>query len=100
MFELLVEQDYESTQSVCPCDHAIIYASSYFPKPLSWQPLLFQTILFIQKQEPRFTLKPSFTKTKYLQNYRDIQSGVIPLFTNLSFVDIYKGISNTFKKTG
>jgi hypothetical protein len=25
-----------------------------FPKPLSWQPLLFQTILFVPKQEPRF----------------------------------------------
>jgi hypothetical protein len=33
--ELIVEQDSETTQSLCPCDHAIKYASSYLPKKLS-----------------------------------------------------------------
>jgi hypothetical protein len=29
---LLVDQDCEPTQSLCPCDRAIIYASNYFSK--------------------------------------------------------------------
>jgi hypothetical protein len=32
--ELLVEQYCEPTQSLCPCDHAFIYASSYFSKTI------------------------------------------------------------------
>jgi hypothetical protein len=46
-----------------------------------------------------YLLNKAFTKTKYLQNYRDIHSGVVHYFINLYFVDIYKGISNIFKKT-
>jgi hypothetical protein len=67
MFELLVEQYCEPTQSLYPCDHAIIYASNYFPKPLSWQPLLFPNYFICPKQEPRFIFEnKAFTKTKYL----------------------------------
>jgi hypothetical protein len=51
---LLVEQDCEPTQSLCPCDHAIIDTSSYFPKTLSWQPLLLQNYFIYPKQEPIF----------------------------------------------
>jgi hypothetical protein len=51
---LLVEQDCEPTQSLCPCDHAIIYTYIYFPNTLSWQPLLFQNYFICPKQEAIF----------------------------------------------
>jgi hypothetical protein len=58
--ELLVEQYYEPTQSLRPCGHAFIYASSYFSKPLSWQPHLFQIILFVQNKSEDLSLRQSF----------------------------------------
>jgi hypothetical protein len=65
---LLIEHHCEPTQSLCPCDHALIYASSYFPKPLPWQPLLVQIILFVQNKRQDLFLGQVFIKTKYLQN--------------------------------
>jgi hypothetical protein len=68
MFELLVDQDCEPTKSPCPCDHAIICASSYFSKTLSWQPLLLQNYFICPKQEPIFifetNLLPKLSITK------------------------------------
>jgi hypothetical protein len=59
---LLIEHLCEPTQPWCPCGHALIYASNYFPKPLSWQTLLFiQIILFTQ-----ISAKIYFLKTKLL----------------------------------
>jgi hypothetical protein len=51
MFELLVEQYCEPTQSLCPRDHTFIYTSSYFSKTiiLATSPL-FQIILFVQNK--------------------------------------------------
>jgi hypothetical protein len=64
---LLVEPDCEPTQSLCPCDHVISNATSYFAKALSWQPLLFQMILFFPKQQAKIYLeKKKFFQTIYL----------------------------------
>jgi hypothetical protein len=60
MFEFLVGHYCEPTQSLCHCDHAFIYASSYFPKPLSWQPLLSHIILFDQGKSQDLSLRQSF----------------------------------------
>jgi hypothetical protein len=52
-----------------------------FLKPLSWQTLLYQIISFFSKISARIYLSDkAFIKTKYLQNYLDLQSRVVPLF--------------------
>jgi hypothetical protein len=71
-----------------------------FPKPLSWQPLFFQLILFVQKKRQDLSLRQSFYQK--LSIYKIIWTYKVEwshYFTNLYFVDIYKRISNTFKKT-
>jgi hypothetical protein len=71
-----------------------------FPKPLSWQLLLFQIILIVQKQEPRFIFETKLLSK--LSIYKIIETYKVEwpnYFTNFYFVDIYKRISNTFKKT-
>jgi hypothetical protein len=35
-----------------------------FPKPLSWQPLLFQIILFVQNKRQDLSLRQSFYQNK------------------------------------
>jgi hypothetical protein len=72
-----------------------------FPKPLSWQTLLFiQIILFI-----RIRAKIYFLETKLLSKlsiYKIVWTYKVEwsrYFTNFYFVDIYKRISNTFEKT-
>jgi hypothetical protein len=84
-----------------PGDHALIYAFSYFTKPLSWQTLLcIQIILFIQ-----ISAKIYFLETKLfskLSIYKIVWTYKVEwshYFTNFYFVDIYKRISNTFEKT-
>jgi hypothetical protein len=71
-----------------------------FPKPLSWQPLLLHIILFVQDKSQGLSLRQSFYPKlsiyKIIGTYRVEWSYY---FTNLYFVDIYKGISSTFKKT-
>jgi hypothetical protein len=59
---LLVEQYGEPTQSLCPCDHAFIYASSYFSKTiiLATSPLDFQIILLVQNKRQDLSLRQSF----------------------------------------
>jgi hypothetical protein len=52
--ELLVEQYCEPTQSLCPCDHAFIYASSYFSKTIILATSPFSSYFICPKQEPRF----------------------------------------------
>jgi hypothetical protein len=37
-----------------------------FPKPLSWQPLLFQLILFVQNKRQDVSLRQSFYQNKVL----------------------------------
>jgi hypothetical protein len=59
--ELLVEQYCEPTQSLCPCDHAFIYASSYFSKTIILATsLFFQAILFVQNKSQDLSLRQSF----------------------------------------
>jgi hypothetical protein len=71
-----------------------------FPKPLSWQPLLYIYYFICPRQEPRFIFE---TKLLWkLSIYKIIGTYKVEwshYFTNLYFVDIYKRISNTFKKT-
>jgi hypothetical protein len=71
-----------------------------FPKPLSWQTLLFiQIISFIQ-----ISAKVYFLETKLLSKlsiYKIIWTYKVEwshCFTNFYFVDIYKRISNNFEK--
>jgi hypothetical protein len=71
-----------------------------FTKPLSWQTLHFiQIVLFIQISAKIYFWDKAFIKTKYLQNYLDLQSRVVPLFCKPLFGDIYKRISNSYEKT-
>jgi hypothetical protein len=99
--ELLVEQYYEPTQSLCPCDHAFIYASSYFSKTIILATSPFFSNYFIcPKQETRFIFETKVLSK--LSIYKIIGTYKVEwshYFTNLYFVDIYKRISNTFKKT-
>jgi hypothetical protein len=52
--ELLIEQYCEPTQSLCPCDHSFIYASSYFSKTIILAASLFSNYFICPKQDPRF----------------------------------------------
>jgi hypothetical protein len=71
-----------------------------FPEPLSWQPLPFAKLFYLSKTRAKIYLwEKAFIKTKYLQNYRELQSTVVPLFYKLIFCWYYNRISNTFKKT-
>jgi hypothetical protein len=71
-----------------------------FPKPLSWQPLPFQTILFVPKQEPSFIFVTKLlSKLSIYKIIGTYKVGWSYYFTNLYLVDIYKRISITFKKT-
>jgi hypothetical protein len=62
-----------------------------FPKPLSWQPLLFPIYFICPKQEPRFILETKLLSKlsiyKIMGTYKVEWSHY---FTNLYFVDIYK----------
>jgi hypothetical protein len=86
--------------TLVPWDHALIYASSYFPKPLSWQTLLlFQIMLFIQISAKIYFWGKAFIKTKYLQIYLDLQSGVVPLFLQTFILLIFiKGFQTPLRK--
>jgi hypothetical protein len=95
---LLVEQYYEPTQSLCPCDHAFIYVSSYFfSEPLSWQPPPLNN--FFPQQEPRFIfetrLLPKLSIYKIIGTYKVEWSHY---FTNLYFADIIKGFQTPLRK--
>jgi hypothetical protein len=75
MFELLVEQYYEPTQSLCPCDHAIIYASNYiFFQNHYLGSLSFLNYVICPKQEPRFIfeikLLPKLSIYKTIGTYK------------------------------
>jgi hypothetical protein len=59
MLELLIEHLCEPTQSLCHCDHAFMLLA-ILPKPLSWQPLPFQIILFVQNKSQDLSLRQSF----------------------------------------
>jgi hypothetical protein len=58
---LLVDHYCEPTQTLCPCGHAFIYASSYFSKTiiLATSPF-FQIILFVQNKRQDLSLRQSF----------------------------------------
>jgi hypothetical protein len=91
---VLVEQYCESIYSLCPGDHALIYASSYFPKHhLGKLSFLFK-LFYLSKYTPRYIFE-----TKLLSNlsiYKIIWIYKVEwsnYFTNFYFVDIYKRIS-------
>jgi hypothetical protein len=75
---LLVEQDYEPTLPLCCCDHVISNATSYFAKPLSWQPLLFQISWLYPKTKSQviFWYKgfPNYLFTKLMGIYKLVWS--------------------------
>jgi hypothetical protein len=39
---------------------SLVMLLAIFPKPLSWQPLLFQIILFVQNKSQDLSLRQSF----------------------------------------
>jgi hypothetical protein len=96
---LLVEQYCEPTQSLCPCDYAFIYASSYFSTTIILATPPFPNYFICPKQDPRFIfgtkLLSKLSIYKIIGTYTAEWSHY---FTNLYFVDIYKRISNTFMK--
>jgi hypothetical protein len=98
---LLVEQYCEPTQFLCACDHAFIYASSYFfPKTIILATSPFSYYFICPRQEPRFIFETKLLSKQGI--YKIIGAYKVEwshYFTNLYFVDIYKRISNTFKKT-
>jgi hypothetical protein len=78
---------------------SLVMLLAIFPKPLSWQPLLFQIILFVQNKSQDLSLRQSFIKTKYLQNYRDLQCRVAPLFYKTYILLIFiKGFQTPLRK--
>jgi hypothetical protein len=96
---LLVEQYCEPTQYLCPCDHAFIYASSYFSKTIILATSPFSYYFICSRQEPRFIFETKLlSKTKYLQNYRDLQSRVVPLFYKLIFLIFIKRFQTPVRK--
>jgi hypothetical protein len=54
--ELLVEQYCEPTQSLCPCDHAFIYASSYFSKTIILATSPFLKLFYLSKTRAKIYL--------------------------------------------
>jgi hypothetical protein len=70
-----------------------------FPKPLSWQPLLFHIILFVQDKSQDLSLRQSFYPNlsiyKITGTYKVEWSHY---FTNLYFVDIIKGFQTPLRK--
>jgi hypothetical protein len=62
---VLIAHHCEPTQSLCPCDHALIYASSYFCKTimLANSPFYSNYFIYPNKRQDLF-LRQSFYQDK------------------------------------
>lgn len=65
---MFVEQVFEPTYPLCPCDLVIQNTTIYFTKPLSWQFLLFQVFLTFLKPWAKIYFESEVFQTKYSLN--------------------------------
>jgi hypothetical protein len=96
---LLVKHYCEPTQTLCPCGHAFIYASSYSSKTIILATSPCSNYFICPKQEPRFIFETKLLSK--LSIYKIIGTYKVEwshYFTNLHFVDIYKRIQTPLRK--
>jgi hypothetical protein len=96
---LLAEHYCEPAQTLCPCGHAFIYASSYFSKTIILATSPFQNYFLCPKQEPRFIFETKLLSKlsiyKIIGTYTVECSTILQTYIWLIFV---KGFQTPLRK--